>query len=85
MSPKFSPDADGHIAPCAIMSDWNELEKWEDFKGIDLKLRRKERKEVCSCRHFEGKIPQNHTCFIIKKQFSLKLFFKSLRMKLLCV
>jgi hypothetical protein len=85
MSPKFCPDADGHIAPCAIISDWNELEKWEDFKGIDLKLRGKERKAGCSCRYFEGKIPQSHKCFVIKKQSPLILFFKSLRMKLLCV
>lgn len=77
MAPKFCPDQDGHIAPCSIINDWKSLEKWEDFKTFDLKLRGKERKVACYCRFFEGKVPESHICFIPKKpSFLQKILLK---------
>ena len=84
MSPKFNADEDSHIAPCCIISDWRELERWEDFKAMDLKLRSKERKAECYCKYFEGKIPNEHKCIIIKKPSRFILFFKSLKWRIIC-
>lgn len=61
MPPKFSGDEDNDIPPCGLVDDFRFVEQWEKYKQARYEF--KVRKAPCSCRYFEGKIPESHKCY----------------------
>lgn len=55
------PDVDNDIPPCGVMDDFRFVERWERYKQEQHKNGK--RKAPCSCRYFEGKIPESHKCY----------------------